>query len=45
VSFSPDGRDVLTSSRDGTAIIWLANDWRGGTAKVAGSEESDPLSF
>ena len=35
VSFSPDGRDVLTSSRDGTAIIWLANEWRGGEAKVA----------
>ena len=28
VSFSPDGRNVLTSSRDGTAIIWLASDWR-----------------
>jgi WD40 repeat protein/serine/threonine protein kinase len=28
VSFSPDGRNVLTSSRDGTAIIWLANEWR-----------------
>jgi WD40 repeat protein len=27
VSFSPDGRNVLTSSRDGTAIIWLAEDW------------------
>ena len=29
MSFSPDGRNVLTSSRDGTAIIWLAADWRG----------------
>jgi WD40 repeat protein len=28
VSFSPDGRNVLTSSRDGTAIIWLATEWR-----------------
>jgi WD40 repeat protein len=27
VSFSPDGRNVLTSSRDGKAIIWLADDW------------------
>ena len=29
VSFSPDGRNVLTSSRDGKAIVWLAIDWRG----------------
>jgi WD40 repeat protein len=29
VSFSPDGLNVLTASRDGNAIIWLANDWRG----------------
>ena len=36
VSFSPDGRNVLTSSRDGTAIIWLARDWRKNDAKVAG---------
>jgi WD40 repeat protein len=28
VSFSPDGRNVLTSSRDGKAIVWLADDWR-----------------
>jgi hypothetical protein len=28
VSFSPDNLNVLTSSRDGTAIIWLADDWR-----------------
>ena len=35
VSFSPDGRNVLTSSRDGTAIIWLAQDWRKKDAKVA----------
>jgi WD40 repeat protein/serine/threonine protein kinase len=28
VRFSPDGRNVLTASRDGTAIIWLAEDWR-----------------
>jgi hypothetical protein len=35
VSFSPDGRDVLTSSRDGTAIIWLASDWRNPQPNVA----------
>jgi hypothetical protein len=28
VSFSPDGRNVLTGSRDGTAILWLAVDWK-----------------
>jgi hypothetical protein len=26
---------VLTSSRDGTAIIWLARDWHQDNAKVA----------
>jgi WD40 repeat protein len=34
VSFSPDGLNVLTSSRDGTAIIWLAKDWRKEEAKT-----------
>jgi WD40 repeat protein len=28
VAFSPDGLSVLTSSRDGTAIIWQAKEWR-----------------
>jgi WD40 repeat protein len=28
VAFSPDGRLALSSSRDGTAIVWLAVDWR-----------------
>jgi WD40 repeat protein len=36
VSFSPDGLNILTASRDGKAIIWLANDWRGEN-KVAGA--------
>ncbi|MFH1268698.1 MAG: WD40 repeat domain-containing protein, partial [Planctomycetota bacterium] len=29
VAFSPDGRSVLTGSRDGTLIIWLAVGWDG----------------
>jgi WD40 repeat protein/serine/threonine protein kinase len=29
VCFSPDGLNILTASRDGKAIIWLADDWRG----------------
>ena len=28
VVFSPNGQSVLTGSRDGTAIIWPAVDWR-----------------
>ena len=28
VSFSPDGKSMLTSSRDGTAILWPAVDWK-----------------
>lgn len=27
VAFSPDGRNVLTASQDGSAILWLASDW------------------
>jgi WD40 repeat protein/serine/threonine protein kinase len=28
VTFSPNGQFVLTGSRDGTAILWLAVDWK-----------------
>ena len=27
VTFSPDGRSVLTGSQDGRAILWLATEW------------------
>jgi WD40 repeat protein len=27
VSFAPDGKSILTGSRDGTCILWLATDW------------------
>ncbi|MCL4206672.1 MAG: protein kinase [Pirellulaceae bacterium] len=29
VSFSPDGRSVLTGSQDGTLILWSTADWHG----------------
>jgi WD40 repeat protein len=29
VSFSPDGRMVLTASLDGTAVLWQSDDWAG----------------
>jgi hypothetical protein len=32
---------VLTSSRDGTAIIWLAKDWRDETLADGGSRRVD----
>jgi WD40 repeat protein len=32
VAFSPDGRLALSSSRDGTAIVWLTVDWHDGAA-------------
>ena len=41
VTFSPDGRQVLTGSRDGTAVIWLSQDWTG-RAGVAACQESLP---
>ena len=28
VAFSPAGHEALTASRDGTAILWLTQDWR-----------------
>jgi WD40 repeat protein len=28
VAFSPQGRYILTGSRDGTAVIWLADNWQ-----------------
>jgi WD40 repeat protein len=27
VAFAPDGRTVLTASLDGTAVLWLSDDW------------------
>jgi hypothetical protein len=34
VAFSPDGLAVLTASRDGTAIIWQAKEWREKTVAI-----------
>jgi WD40 repeat protein len=33
VGFSPNGRYVLTSSRDGTAVIWPTAEWSGDTSQ------------
>ena len=42
VTFSPDGRQVLTGSRDGTAVIWLSQDWA--DKKVLAAERDVPVS-
>ena len=34
VSFSRDGRCGLSASRDGTALLWLALDWRPASAEA-----------
>jgi WD40 repeat protein len=39
VAFSPDGRLALSSSRDGTAIVWLTVDWRTETGIRTASAE------
>jgi WD40 repeat protein len=28
VAIAPDGRSILTGSRDGTAIVWLSIPWQ-----------------
>lgn len=38
VTFSNDGRYILSSSRDGKAIIWLARPWQSPTKEVAKRE-------
>ena len=38
VAFSPNGKLVLTGSRDGRAILWLTVDWKDGTAETMTAE-------
>ncbi|MBW3542767.1 MAG: WD40 repeat domain-containing protein [Planctomycetes bacterium] len=35
VQFSPNGRDVLTASKDGSAIVWLTESWSEAVAEPA----------
>lgn len=35
VAFAPDAKSALTSSRDGTAIVWLTEPWLSDEAQVA----------
>jgi hypothetical protein len=44
VNASPSGRYVLTGSRDGTALVWLAVEWpQNAGAKTAGASVSHEL--
>ena len=43
VVFSPDGLQVLTSSRDGTAILWPAMRWDGQSAKESQPPAVPPI--
>src|SRR5690606_3519632 len=42
VGFSPTGHDVVSSSRDGSAIVWLAVDWKGDVQGVPTSTPATP---
>ena len=37
VTFSTDGRYALTASHDGTAIVWLATQWKAADERSEGS--------
>ena len=42
VNVSMSGRYVLTSSRDGTAVVWLTDDWTKAPKNVASREDQRP---